>query len=118
MGHENFGHPHIKKDTLSQPSESTHTLVLHTALNEPLLKGTAAALAEHCVRNLPKKYPGLKLIGFTIEPHRLEIVLDLQRLDEDLVRIERSFKSEMKVLLRRKGLGSKNFWQWGFEDIS
>jgi hypothetical protein len=98
-------------------SESTYTLVLDTVQNKPLLTGPAVALAEHCLNNLPKKYPGLKLISFTIEPHRLEMVLDLQRLDEDLARIVQSFKSEMKVLLRKQGLGSDNFWQWSFKEI-
>ncbi len=98
-------------------SDSLHRLALYTVRREPLLDAAAAPIVERCLQNLTRRYPGLKLAGYRLEPQGVQMTLDLQRLDEDLARIVQSFKNETKILLKKSGLDRENFWQWGYEEL-
>jgi len=74
-------------------------------------------LVEQGLKTLPRRYPGLRVLHHRIEEDRVELTLDLQRLDEDLQRIVQSFKSEVGKLARADGLAGKNLWQWSYEEI-
>jgi hypothetical protein len=98
-------------------SDALHRITLHTDQKKPILESDLRALAERGVRNLPVRYPGLKVVEFTIQPNRVELLLDFQRLDEDVLRVVQSFKSEVKNLAKKKGFAGDNLWQWEYEDV-
>jgi hypothetical protein len=95
---------------------SLHSVILHTLDHEPLLAGALKPLAERCLQNLPRHYPGLRLVEFRVFPERVEMVLDLHRLDEDLSRIVQFFKADLKALAQANDLDQGYFWQWGYDE--
>lgn len=97
-------------------SESIHQVILYTSERKPLLEGSLLSIVEQGFKNLPRRFPGLKILGHSIHPDRVEMSLDLQRLDEDLPRILQSFKSEVKNLAKKDGFASHNLWQWTYEE--
>src|SRR5689334_12274123 len=101
---------------MSPPSDDLHRLILFTTKKEPLLVGELNRLSHHALKALPTRFPGLKIIRQVIHPDRVELDLDLSRLDEDVQRIVQSFKSEVKALARRKDLSGENLWQWGYHE--
>jgi hypothetical protein len=98
-------------------SESSHHILIHVFHHQPLLEGNLVVFAVQALRNLPKRYPGLKILQQTLYPDRVELILDFQRLDEDLSRVVQSFKSEVKNLARKKGFEGEALWQWDYEEI-
>jgi REP element-mobilizing transposase RayT len=94
--------------------DTHHRITLMTAKREPLLTGELHRLAEHALKGLLARFPGLKIVRQAIHPDRVELEMDLSRLDEDVQRIVQSFKSEVKALARRKNLSGENLWQWGY----
>jgi hypothetical protein len=46
----------------------------------------------------------------------VELLLDFQRIDEDVLRVVQSFKTEVKNLAKKKGFEGDSFWQWQFDD--
>jgi hypothetical protein len=97
-------------------SYSVHSLVIYTLGKKPLLVESLAKQAEHSFKFLTSRFPGLKILSHAILPDRVEMVLDLHRLDEDLVRIVQALKAEIKALARKDGYREDYFWQWGFEE--
>jgi hypothetical protein len=73
-------------------------------------------MLEQCFKSLSGRYPGLKLVYRQVYPDRVEMVLDLHRLDEDLPRIIQSFKSEVKGLAKKEGYSPHSLWQWSYEE--
>ncbi len=55
-------------------------------------------------------------MSHSLYPNRVEMLLDFQRLDEDVLRVVQSFKSEVRNLARKKGLADDHLWQWNYED--
>lgn len=95
---------------------SLHRIVLHTAGRKPLLAGDLRQRAEWAVRNLPARFPGLRLGPCRVEADGVELILDLGRLDEDVQRVVQSFKAEVKGLAKREGLPDGALWEWAYED--
>jgi len=101
---------------LSRFSDSLHHITLHTTEGKPLLEGDLPRMIEQCFKSLPGRYPGLKVVRHAVYPNRVEMVLDLQRLDEDLLRIIQSFKSEVKGLAKKDGYSLHSLWQWSYDE--
>ncbi len=97
-------------------SDALHQITLHTNNQKPHLTGEIRAFVEVAVRNLPVRYPGLKVVHSTIHPDRVELLLDFHRLDEDVTRVLQSFKSEVRNLSKRKGFSENHLWQWNYEE--
>jgi len=95
---------------------SLYQLVLYTSEQKPLLEGNLKRLAEQSFKSLPGRFPGLKLIRQEIFPDRVEMVLDLHRLDEDIPRIVQSYKSEVKNLAKKDGFTLHSLWQWAYDE--
>lgn len=97
-------------------SDSLHHITLHTTEHKPLLEGNLLRMVGQCFKSLPGRYPGLKLVRHWVYPNRVEMLLDLRRLDEDLPRIIQSFKSEVKGLAKKEGHSLHSLWQWSYEE--
>jgi hypothetical protein len=97
-------------------SDSLHRIVIYITEKKPIIEGDLKALTEVGLRNLPTRFPGLKLVESKICPDRVELLLDFQRLDEDVLRVVQSFKSEVKNLAKKKGFEGDTLWQWQFDD--
>jgi hypothetical protein len=97
-------------------SDSLHRVVIYVTERKPLLEGGLKTLAEYGLRNLPTRFPGLKMIGSAIHPDRVELLLDFQRIDEDVLRVVQSFKAEVKNLAKKKGFEGDSLWQWQYDD--
>jgi hypothetical protein len=97
-------------------SDSMHQITLYTAQQKPILEGDLRVFATQGLRNLTNRFPGLKIVRHAFYPNRVEMVLDFQRLDEDVLRVVQSFKSEVKTLAKKKGLADDSLWQWNYED--
>lgn len=95
-------------------SHSLHYAVLSTAGQKPLLEGELKRLAEWGLKNLPTRFPGLKVVKSSVRADEVRLLLDFQRLDEDLLRVLQSYKSEVKNLAKRKGFPDDNLWQWNY----
>jgi hypothetical protein len=95
---------------------SLHYVALQTVQQRPLLTGDLKPLAEWGIRNLPARFPGLKVVKAAVEPERVQLILDFQRLDEDVLRVLQSFKTEIKNLAKKKGFAEDQLWQWNYED--
>ena len=95
---------------------SLHHLTLFTYGRKPLLEGELRRWVEQCFKTLPGRYPGLKLVRQAVHADRVEMVLDLHRLDEDLPRIVQSFKTEARVLARKNGFDFPSLWEWSYEE--
>ena len=98
--------------SLDSPTQVT----LYTLGQKPLLEGKLRHIIDQALRTLPKRYPGLKIVSHAVFPDRVEMVLDLQRLDEDLTRIVQSFKSDVKGLAKKAGFTQHALWQWSYEE--
>jgi hypothetical protein len=101
---------------MAHSPDALHRITLFTAKREPLLQGELHRLAQHALKVLPSRYPGLRIVGQSIQPDRVELELDFSRLDEDVQRVVQSFKLEVKNIARRKNLSGENFWQWGYKE--
>jgi len=97
-------------------SDALHQITLFTAHQKPVLEGDLRVFAQQGLRNLTHRFPGLKIVSHTLHPNRVEMLLDFQRLDEDVLRVVQSFKSEVRNLAKKKGLADNNLWQWNYED--
>ena len=97
-------------------SDSLYHITLHTTEGKPLLEGDLRRMVGQCFKSLPGRYPGLKVLRQAVYPNRVEMVLDLQRLDEDLLRIIQSFKSEVKGLAKQDGHSFHSLWQWSYDE--
>jgi len=103
-------------DKSSHFSEALHKVTLFTTQQKPLLEGDLRTITEYGLKNLPIRFPGLKIVSHDIFPNRVEMTLDFQRLDEDVLRVVQSFKSEVKNLAKKKGFPGESLWQWNYED--
>ncbi len=103
-------------EKLPLDSDALHRVVLYTAHRQPLLEGETRGYAQVAFRNLPHRYPGLRVVEHEIHPDRVEMTLDFRRLDEDLLRVVQSFKAEVRNLARKKHLNAEGFWQWTYEE--
>ncbi len=101
---------------MSSSDDSRYEITLYTTERKPLLEGNLRGMVEQGLRSLPGRYPGLKILRHTVHPDRVEMVLDLNRLDEDLARILQSFKSEVKGLAKKEGHTLHTLWQWAYEE--
>jgi len=97
-------------------SDSLHHVVVYVSEKRPLIEGELKTLTEYGTRNLPTRFPGLKLVRSTIHLDRVELLLDFQRIDEDVLRVVQSFKSEVKNLAKKKGFEGDSLWQWQFDN--
>ena len=97
-------------------SDSMHQITLYTAQQKPVLEGDLRVFAVQGLRNLAGRFPGLKIVNHALYPNRVEMLLDFQRLDEDVQRVVQSFKSEVKYLAKKKGFGDDSLWQWNYDD--
>ena len=97
-------------------NDSRHHITLFTVQQRPLLEGDLRTVTERGIKNLPTRYPGLKIVDYAIHPNRVELVLDFHRLDEDVLRVLQSLKNEVKKLAARKGFTEASLWQWNYED--
>lgn len=97
-------------------SDSLHRVVLYTDHRRPLLEGEVRGFAQVALRNLPHRYPGLRIVEHEIHPDRVEMILDFRRLDEDLNRVVQSFKSEVRSLARKMHPIGDVFWRWTYEE--
>ncbi len=93
-----------------------HRVTLYTQDKKPLLVDELKNWAEQGLRHLPSRFPGLKIIEATIEPDRVKLTLDFQRIDEDLVRVLQTFKAEVKNIAKKKGFEGGSLWQWQFDE--
>lgn len=99
------------------PPDPVHKISLFTLDREPLLVGKLATFVVQSLRNLPGRYPGLKVTEVSIHPDRVEMTLDLQRLDEDIPRIIQSLKGEIKTLAQKEGFSRDSLWQWNYDEM-
>jgi hypothetical protein len=91
-------------------------VTLYTTGREPVLTGALKALAEYGLKQLPARYPGLRVLEGEVLPDRVRLALDFRRLDEDLLRVVQSYKSEVKNLAKKKGLSGDSLWQWAYDE--
>jgi hypothetical protein len=99
-------------------SDALHHVVLYTTQNQPVLMGELKALTELGVRNLTARFPGLKIIASQVHPDRVEMTLDFNRIDEDILRVVQSLKSEVKNFAKKKGFEGDSLWQWQYDDTT
>jgi len=97
-------------------SDSMVKATLYTSQKKPFLTGEIPILIQWGIRNLERRFPGLKVVSSTVYPERVEMVLDFKRLDDDLLRVLQSFKSEVKNLAKKKGLDEDPLWQWQYDE--
>jgi hypothetical protein len=97
-------------------SDSLHRVVVYVTERKPLLAGELKTAAEHGIHKLPIRFPGLKLVESTVHPDRVELLLDFQRIDEDVLRVVQSLKSEVKNLAKKCGFEGDSLWQWQYDD--
>ncbi len=97
-------------------SDSMVKATLHTSQRKPRLKGGVLPLVQFGIRNLERRFPGLKVVNSAVTPEKVELVLDFKRLDDDLLRVLQSFKSEVKNLGKKKGLQEDPLWQWQYDE--
>jgi hypothetical protein len=97
-------------------SDSMVKATLYTSQKKPLLQGDVLPLVQLGVRNLERRFPGLKVVASAITPEKVELILDFKRLDDDLLRVLQSFKSEVKNLGKKKGLQEDPLWQWQYDE--
>jgi hypothetical protein len=97
-------------------SDSMVKATLYTSQKKPLLVGEIPTLVQWTIRNLERRFPGLKVVVSTVYPEKVEIVLDFKRLDDDLLRVLQSFKSEVKNLAKKKGVNEDPLWQWQYDE--
>ncbi len=97
-------------------SDSMAKAILHTSQKKPLLTSEILPLVQQGIRNLERRFPGLKVVASVVTSEKVELVLDFKRLDDDLLRVLQSFKSEVKTLGKKKGLKEDSFWQWQYEE--
>lgn len=102
---------------MSYADGSRHHLVLYTAGKQALLTDKLRPMVEQSFKTLPRRFPGLRILEKAVHPDRVEMVLDLHRLDEDLARIVQSFKAEVKSLAKKEGFTQHSLWQWTHEEI-
>lgn len=99
-----------------EASYSLHYAKLTVAGQKPILEGESKHLAQWALGNLQTRFPGLKVLKSRVNPSEVHLLLDFQRLDEDVLRVLQSYKSEVKNLLKKKGLGEGPLWQWNYEE--
>jgi hypothetical protein len=97
-------------------SEALHQVVVYTSERKPLLEGELRTSTEQGIRNLAIRFPGLKVVRSAIHPDRVELLLDFQRIDEDVTRVVQSLKTEVKNLAKKKGFSEDSLWQWNYDD--
>ncbi len=97
-------------------SEALHQIVLYTSEQKPLLEGEMKTWTEQGVRNLSIRFPGLKIVKSAIHPDRVELLLDFQRIDEDVTRVVQSLKAEVRNLAKKKGFMGDSLWQWNYDN--
>ncbi len=102
---------------MSDPVDPPHKITFFTLDREPLLQGNLRTFVVQGLRNLTARYPGLRILDSSIHPDRVEITLDLQRLDEDIPRIVQSLKGEVKTLAQKEGFSRDSLWEWKYEDV-
>jgi hypothetical protein len=102
--------------SLIEASHSLHYAKLTTAGQKPLFEGEFKHLAQWALTNLQTRFPGLKIVKSLVSPSEVRVLLDFQRLDEDVLRVLQSYKSEVKNLLKKKGFAEENLWQWNYEE--
>jgi len=96
--------------------DDLHHLTIYTAQHSPLLTEDLLVYVKQALKNLPARFPGLKILDQAVHPDRVEMTLDFQRLDEDVLRVVQSFKSEVKNLAKNKKFPGDSLWQWNYED--
>jgi hypothetical protein len=101
---------------MKRSSETLHHITLFTTEQKPLLEGSLRGMVEQSFKNLPRRFPGLRVVRQAAYPNRVEMLLDLHRLDEDLLRIIQSFKSEVKGLAKKEGYALQSLWQWAYQE--
>jgi len=98
------------------PSDSLHYAKLTLGPQAPELTGEAAHLAGWALKNLEGRFPGLKVVRSLVGAREVRLLLDFNRLDEDLLRVLQSYKSEVRNLLKKKGFSGEHLWQWNYEE--
>lgn len=56
------------------------------------------------------------MVESAVHPDRVELLLDFQRIDEDVLRVVQSLKAEVKNLAKKKGFKDDSLWQWQYDD--
>lgn len=97
-------------------ADHCHRVVLYTQDKKPLLVEELKTWTEQGLRHLPSRFPGLKIVESAIEPDRVRMTLDFQRIDEDLVRVLQTFKAEVKNIAKKKGFRGESLWQWQYDE--
>jgi hypothetical protein len=103
-------------DPLVPHSQALHQITVYTLQRKPFLEGDLRAATEIGLKNLATRFPGLRMVEQAIHPDRVEMLVDFQRLDEDVLRVVQSLKAEVKTLARKKGFSGESLWQWQYED--
>lgn len=97
-------------------TDRLYNIILYTMDQKPLLEGNLRQVVKQGFKTLTGRYPGLKLLHYAVHSNRVEMTLDLNRLDEDLPRIIQSFKSEVKGLARKNGFEFSSLWQRAYDE--
>jgi hypothetical protein len=92
--------------------DSLHSLTLETQSGDSLAGETTRKAVEESIRSLINAHPGARILQWRSQDHRLELLLDLGRADEDILRMVLGLK---RVLRNRLGGGLQ--WKWGYEDL-
>jgi hypothetical protein len=89
-----------------------HALVLETQEGPSLSDGKAQAWIQEALRDLCTRYPGVRVPGWRSNGSFLELLVDLGRSDEDILRLVLHVK---RVL--RDRLGGPLQWKWGYLEM-
>ena len=92
--------------------DSLHSLTLETQTGESLATDASRKAVEEAVRSLVRAHPGARILQWRSQEHRLDLLLDLGRSDEDVLRMVLDLKRTI-----RNRLGGGLQWKWGYEDL-
>jgi len=86
-----------------------HSLVLETQTGPSLTGDQAALVVTDAIKELCGRYPGIHIPRWRSEGSHLELLIDMGRTDEDILRLVLHIKRAL-----RDRLGGDLQWKWGY----
>lgn len=89
-----------------------HSITLESREGPSLATEEARALIPEALEDLRRRHPPVRVEGWRSEERRIDLLLDLGRSDEDLLRLTLHLK---RVLRERLGRGLQ--WSWSNREL-
>ena len=86
-----------------------HSLTLETQSGPSLSGDKAALIVSDAVKELCRRYPGIRIPQWRSQGSHLELLVDMGRTDEDVLRLVLHIKRAL-----RDRLGGDLQWKWGY----